>query len=111
MESRSTARICSPSALHIERSPECRRATSSASRCARENSAQIPSRLIGAVSMMRAPFGQYSSRARGPPPREVEDVFCFFFFFLFFFPLLVCPPPPPRAAAPPPPLLPAPRER
>src|ERR1019366_2517550 len=65
MESRSTARICSPSALHIERSPECRRATSSASRCARENSAQIPSRLIGAVSMMRAPFGQYSSKARG----------------------------------------------
>ena len=55
-------RNCSPMALQIERSPEWSRATSSPLAVASTQSAMIASRSSGAVSTIRAPGGQWSSK-------------------------------------------------
>ena len=59
--SASSRRSCSPTALQIERSPDCRRATSSPALVGLANSATIASRSRGAVSTMRAPGGHQAS--------------------------------------------------
>ena len=61
MPSFSSRLICSATALHTDRSPECSRATSLPAACAAAYSASISSSDIGAVSTMRALSGQYCS--------------------------------------------------